>query len=202
MNRFDKIAEIWDENPRRLFLAEQIFKAIEKKIELNPQMKVADIGTGTGLLLIQILPLVGEVYGFDNSEKMLKMLDEKVEKAELSNVKTCLFDADNEEFMQSDFDLFVSSMAFHHIENIDSLLSKIYKAAAKGGKIAIADLETENGSFHTDPDDSIKHLGFDKAQFKEKVENAGFINAQVETIFSLDRENKKFPIFLATAEKK
>lgn len=201
MNRFDKIAEIWDENPRRVYLAKQIFSAIEKKIELNSQMKVADIGTGTGLLLIQVLPLVGEIYGFDNSSQMLRMLEEKINKAELTNVKTCLFNADSEEFEQDDFDLFVSSMAFHHIENIDNLLAKIYNATSKGGKIAIADLEAEDGSFHSEPDDSIKHLGFDKQQFKAKLEKNGFSEVEVETIFSLERENKKFPIFLATAKK-
>ena len=37
-------------------------------------MKVADLGTGTGLLLIHLLPHVKEIHGYDNSAEMFKVL--------------------------------------------------------------------------------------------------------------------------------
>ncbi len=201
MNRFNKIAQIWDANPRRLFMAEEIFNAIRAKIDLQPNMKVADIGTGTGLLLIQFLPYVEKIFGYDNAPEMLKVLAEKTQKAQVFNVETVLFNADNDSFLEKEFDLFVSSMAFHHIQDVENLFVKIYKATKQGRKIAIADLEKEDGTFHSEIDDSIKHFGFEKEHFFAFIENAGFKNIQVETIFSTQREGKSFPIFLATAEK-
>lgn len=200
MNRFDKVADVW-ENSRRMGSAEQIYKAIANKIELTSEMKVADIGTGTGLLLIHILPHIGEISGYDNSAKMLKQLDEKIEKADLKNVKSVFFDADKDKFSEKDYNLLVSSMTFHHIQNVSDFFKEIYSATAKGGQIAIADLETEDGSFHSNPDDSIKHLGFDKSEFKLMIEEAGFVNVEVESIFKLKKDNRDYPIFLATAMK-
>lgn len=200
MNRFDKVAEVW-ENTRRLGSAEQIYKAIAKKLEFSPKMKVADIGTGTGLLLRHILPHIGTIVGYDNSAKMLKQLEEKIVNENLENVKVVFFDADKDKFAEKDFDLMVSSMTFHHILNVGDFFKEMYSATAKGGKIAIADLEPEDGSFHSDFDDSIKHLGFDMLKFKTLIENAGFVNVEVEHIFDLKKDTKDYPIFLATGTK-
>jgi len=201
MNRFDKVAGVWEANPRRLKSAQDVYVNIAKKIDLDKNMKVADLGTGTGLLLIHILPHIKEIDGYDNSAEMMKMLKEKLKTAEITNVKTYLFDADFDEFQDSGYDLMVSSMTFHHIQKVNDFFKKIYSATAEGGQIAIADLETEDGSFHSDMYESIKHLGFDKNEIKQMIVNAGFKNVEVETIFSIPKDGKEYPIFLATGKK-
>lgn len=200
MSKFDEVAKVWDAKPMRLHTAELIYKAVAEKLNLNNKLKVADIGTGTGLLLIHILPHIKEIHGYDNSQEMLNMLNAKIKKAELNNVKSIFFDADSDEFTEN-YDLFVSSMTFHHIENLQSFFRKIYKATNKAGKIAIADLESEDGSFHSQLDETVKHLGFDKHKFTEYIKNAGFKNVVAKTIFEINKQGKKYPVFLATAQK-
>lgn len=201
MYKFDRIAEIWDASPARLKGAEQIYNAISGKIKIQDHMIVADYGTGTGLLLIHIQPYVKQIFGFDNSDNMLKMLDEKVKVAELTNVSRILHDANKHTLPAGKFDLFVSSMTFHHINKVQEFLKEAYNSLIPGGRFAIADLETEDGSFHGEPDETVVHLGFDKTDFLDMMKTAGFRNPTCETIFSIDREDKSFPIFLAYGEK-
>ncbi len=201
MSRFNEIAKNWDAHPRRLLQAEKIFKAIEQKVHLTDTMHVLDIGTGTGLLLMHFITKVGKITGIDNSEGMLQMLKEKSEKAKVNNINFMLFDADRDTLPENTYDLAVSSMTFHHIENIEKLLKNINKSLKSGGKICIGDLETEDGSFHANPDISIKHFGFDKNEFAEIMQNAGFKNVSVQTIFEIEKPERKYPIFLAYGEK-
>ena len=201
MNRFDTFAGVWDEKPERIRGARNIYEAICEKVKISGNETVADYGTGTGLLLIHFQQVVKEIHGYDNSLSMLSELEQKIQNHTLENVKTVYHDADFEDLPSQKFDLFVSSMTFHHISNISEFIGKAYKSLKSGGKFAIADLETEDGTFHSDPDESIKHLGFDKNEFAQIMEKTGFTAVECKTIFSIPKEDKSYNVFLAYGEK-
>jgi cyclopropane fatty-acyl-phospholipid synthase-like methyltransferase len=48
------------------------------------------------------------------------------------------------------FDGLVSSMTLHHVEDLKAFFDVIYTNINDNGFIAIADLETEDGTFHSD----------------------------------------------------
>lgn len=202
MNRFDKIAKDWDAAQRRQKLAQNIYKHIAKKVEFNKKMTVADIGSGTGLLLFNIQPSVKEIIGYDNSGGMLEMLSKKAKDLGAKNVSTVQFNADNESLPENSFDALVSSMTFHHIHDIPAFLKKSYDSLKQGGTFAVADLETEDGSFHgTAANEDVKHFGFDITYFNDRMREAGFKDISVETIFTINREGKEFTVFLAYGKK-
>ena len=91
MNRFDKIAKQWDAAPRRLKLAGNTYTAINDIVNLHSDLKILDIGTGTGLLLMHFITKVKHITGIDNSQGMLDMLNEKAKNAGVSNISTFLF---------------------------------------------------------------------------------------------------------------
>ncbi len=201
MSTFDKTAEIWEAEPRRLASANDIYKAIAQHTSLEQYKSVADYGTGTGLLLIHIQPFVEKITGFDNSKGMLDQLEKKIKKSGLKNITVVFNDADKDELPQEQFDLFVSSMTFHHIQKVEQFIKKAYNSLLPEGKFFIADLESEDGSFHAQSTEGIFHLGFDKEQFALMMKNAGFKNIKTETIFSITKFEKQFPVFLASGQK-
>ncbi len=200
MKIFDKIAKEWDLSSRRVLLAKNTFEAIEKKVPLSDQMELIDIGTGTGLLLINFVDKVKHITGVDNSAGMLEMLKNKLELNKINNVSLKLYEADTESLPENSYDLAVSNMTFHHIIKPNDFLKQVYSSLKPGGKICIADLETEDGTFHNSLD-GVHHFGFDKQVFLNWLQEANFKNPTIETIFEIDKEGKKFPVFLAYGEK-
>jgi ubiquinone/menaquinone biosynthesis C-methylase UbiE len=202
MGRFNELAKEWDAKPRRLLLAENIYKGIKEKVELTKEMKVLDIGTGTGLLLIHMVDEIGQITGVDNSEGMLEMLQEKIEKTNLSNADYFLYDAETDLLPISDYDMVISSMTFHHFTKPNEVLKDVYKSLKPGGRVCIGDLDKEDGSFHSDNlADDVKHFGFEKETFNKWLQEAGFENTSVEEIFRVDKNDTQYPVFLAFGEK-
>lgn len=201
MSKFDEAAKNWDAGQTKNNSAKNIFKGIRKKIKLNNKMKVADIGAGTGLLLMQFVPFVKSIDGFDNSEGMLKELDNKIKDQKQKSCKAILFDADIDDLPQNKYDLIVSSMTFHHINDIDNFATIMYRALKPGGQFAIGDLETEDGSFHSD-NTGVKHFGFEPTKFKTHFTKAGFENVIAERLFSNNKNEKIYNIFLTVGIKK
>jgi len=69
-----------------------------------------------------------------------------------------------------------------------------------GGILAIADLYTEDGSFHG-PGVKV-HWGFDPEKLTKIFRNAGFKKIEYKTCFEVTRESgAKYPVFLMTAQK-
>ena len=58
-------------------------------------------------------------------------------------------------------DLIVSAMTLHHIAEISTLLCSLSRWLRSGGYLALADLDTEDGSFHQDLTD-VHHFGLDR----------------------------------------
>ena len=201
MSSFDKHAKDWDAKPGRIIQTEKIYKSIKQHVVLNPNMLLADIGAGTGLLLSYFAEEVKEISAYDNSQGMLQVLIENLEKKNISNVRTYLFDANTSHLPLKSFDLIISSMTFHHINRVHLFLTNVYRSLKKGGRICIADIETEDGTFHSGDSDNIPHLGFKKSYFEKMLKKANFINTKVTTIFEINKNNKKYPLFLAYGEK-
>jgi ubiquinone/menaquinone biosynthesis C-methylase UbiE len=202
MNRFDKIAKDWDTKPRRVKLAYNIYKAIDKKVRLHKGMNALDIGAGTGLLLMHIQPYVHKITGMDNSNGMLEMLKEKATDHGLGNVDYLLFDADTDELAAEQYDLAVSSMTFHHFSDPENFLKTVFNSLRPGGKLCVGDLDKEDGSFHTDNEAvDVKFFGFDRNEFNQWMINAGFKNTEVENVFEIEKNDRKYPVFLAYGEK-
>ena len=194
---FDTKAKEWDKLPRRVQNALSIAEAIQKRISLHKEMEIIDFGVGTGLLGFEIAKEVKKVYGIDTSKKMLEELKAKNTK-ELS-IEPLFVDI-TKESIDLKVDGIVSSMTLHHIKDLENFFTTIKNNLKEGGFIALADLESEDGSFHTD-NTGVHHFGFDKEELKQIIQNSGFKDVTFETIHTINKPHKDFPIFLLTAFK-
>lgn len=197
IDHFKDRAKEWDKGDIRVNGAKTIADAIQNRITLKPSMKIMDFGVGTGLLGFEIARHVDKVVGVDTSAKMLEKLKEKntpdffIEPWHVDIVKN----PSNEIF-----DGIISSMTLHHVEDLKLFFETIYKNLNDNGFIAIADLESEDGTFHSD-NTGVFHFGFDKEELCEIVLACGFKDVVFENINTINKPHKDFGVFLLSAKK-
>jgi len=204
-SRFDLNAADWDSNPDRAALAMAVSNCIRESLPLEPSMRVMDYGAGTGLVALQMLPVVGEVVAVDTSREMLKVLTQKLVAAKIRKVTTAHCDLQREPFTGAAFDVVVSSMTLHHIKDVAVVLGRLHAALKPGGWLAAADLDPDGGTFHPDPT-GVEHPGFDRAWLRQLMMKIGFVNVSDRTAHRLAREGaggvvREYGVFLITAQK-
>ena len=195
-DHFKDKAREWDRSSRRVQGALKIANAIHDRFVMDKDMQIMDFGTGTGLLGFEIARFVQKVYGVDTSKEMIEQLKEK-NTSELS-LETYHRDIIKEP-IDKEFDGIVSSMTLHHIKDLELFFQTIYKNTKKGGFIAIADLEKEDGTFHSN-NDGVHHFGFEEDKLCNIVKFAGFNDVKFENINTIKKE-QEYGIFLLSAIK-
>lgn len=98
------------------------------------------------------------------------------------------------------YDLIVSSMTLHHITDVPALFRPFARHLRPGGRVALADRDEEDGSFH-DETMSVPHRGFPRERIRAWMADAGFREIHLETATVTRKEGRDYPIFLATAQK-
>jgi 2-polyprenyl-3-methyl-5-hydroxy-6-metoxy-1,4-benzoquinol methylase len=196
--RFNQAAAGWDKGDMRQQIAHSVFQTINSRIALLKTMSIMDFGCGTGLLSFKIAPMVRRVVGIDLSEKMLEQLASKntPECEVIPMVRDILTEP-----LEERFHGIVSSMAIHHVEKIEALFKTFYEHLKPGGFIAIADLEAEDGTFHTHGNEGVHHYGFDKETLRAIIERSGFNQVRFHHVHTVEKESGVYPIFLVTGMK-
>ncbi len=202
---FNKQAGDWDADTSRVKLANDVAEAVIREVPLSSAVKALDFGCGTGLVTLRLQPLVGKITGMDSSSGMLAALEKKVQEQGLTNVDTQLVDFERGDQVSGKFDLIVSSMTLHHIPDTRTVFKLWYDLLLPNGRLAFADLDKEDGSFHPDMT-GVFHLGFDRASLRRLLEDTGFhsvrdTTAAVRSRLVKGQGMREFPIFLFTARK-
>jgi trans-aconitate methyltransferase len=120
----------------------------------------------------------------DSSTGMLEKLTQKLAAAAISNVQTRHWDLEAKPFPEPGFDLVVSSMTLHHLRNVPLVLSRLADILNPGGWLAVADLDSEDGSFHGQADD-VFHHGFERGQIAEWVGQARLGRVSVSDAYTM-----------------
>jgi len=195
---FANKSKSWDMSSRRVQNAKSIAELIVKNIKLSKEMELMDFGAGTGLLSYFIAPFVGKIVAVDNSPSMLGEFESKCDefKCETEIVEKDL----SNNTLDRKFDGIISSMTIHHLEDTLALFHKFYEMLKPGGFIAIADLDSEDGSFHSD-NTGVFHHGFDREVLQEIAEEVGFVDVKFDTASTIKKPHRDFTVFLMTAKK-
>jgi len=196
-DHFDEKAKTWDADEFVRQLSSAIGHAILEHTRLNRQMKVMDFGAGTGLISSHVAPLVDKILAVDISAAML---DRLVAKPELQGKVEAICQNILEQPLAERFDLIMSAMAMHHVEDTARLIQTFAEHLAPGARIALADLDKEDGSFHPADTEGVYHSGFERDSLQGLLEAQGFTDIQFITAHKATRDNgREYPIFLVTA---
>jgi tRNA (cmo5U34)-methyltransferase len=204
MNEFDIKAAGWDQNPMIWNRANAIANEIKRQLPLNNRMTALEFGAGTGVTSFILKDSLKEITLMDNSIEMVKIMDEKIQKTGVKNLKTVNFNLEHENYNVAKFDLIFNQMVLHHISNILDILNKFFNLLNPGGFLALADLYPEDGSFHGEG--FTGHKGFDPIKLSELLSKSGFNNISHRQCFVIYKEisdsvTKQFEVFLLTANR-
>jgi len=195
---FKEKAQDWDATDMIKQLSTGIGRSIIDNVTLHDQMNVMDFGAGTGLITAQIAPLVNKVTAVDISSSMLEQLVAKVglkEKVEI------LCQDILSQPTGAYYDLIMSAMAIHHVEDTDQIIEKFASHLKPGAQIALADLDKEDGTFHPSDVEGVYHDGFERSHFQELLEKHGFKDIGFKTAHRIQKEETTYPVFLVIATK-
>lgn len=206
-NHFDEAAKTWDSEPRRIALMKAVGEAILQEARPTGDMDVLDYGCGTGLVGLYLLPHVRTVTGADSSTGMLDVLRQKLADDGIENMRAVQLDLEHEPVPAERFHIIVTSMTLHHVADIDRVLRAFHVLLLPGGKLCVADLDSEPGVFHTpEAAASVHHHGFERGALKRRLTQVGFgdvrdVTAHVVHRPVQDDPERAFPVFLITAQR-
>jgi 2-polyprenyl-3-methyl-5-hydroxy-6-metoxy-1,4-benzoquinol methylase len=198
MSTFDERAREWDTDDR-IERAEAVARAIHERIPLGRDARIIDIGAGTGLLGLALRTLNGgarELVLAEPSAGMRGVASSKVAAAGLPDVRVIAYDLTSDAPPDGAFDLAVSLMVLHHIEDTHAVLRTVHALLTNEGWMALADLDTEDGTFH-DPDaPGIHHHGFEREHLATLARDAGFTDVATLDAVTIESEGRTYPVFL------
>jgi ubiquinone/menaquinone biosynthesis C-methylase UbiE len=204
MTNFDERAKDWDSDPKKVERARMVAKAVRRSIPLSNDMKALEYGCGTGLLSFALQPDLGSITLADTSQGMLDVLSEKIASAGVTNMHPIRLDLSSDPLPKGRYHITYSLMTLHHVHDARGILGKFYDLLESNGYLLVADLDKEDGSFHTDGTTDV-HKGFDRSELQKWVEAVGFGNVRFSTVYEIkkvvDGKEKMFPVFLMTAQK-
>lgn len=198
IDHFAHKSKSWDMNSRRVQNAKGIGDLIVKNINLDRTMELMDFGAGTGLLSYFVAPHVSKISAVDNSPSMLLEFKNKCDEF---SCETEIIEKDlSTDLLDRKFDGIISSMTIHHLEDTKALFSKLYSMLNEGGFIAIADLDSEDGSFHSDST-GVFHHGFERETLEKQAKEVGFKEIGFELASTINKHHREFTVFLMTGLK-
>ena len=204
MTNFDERAKDWDSDPDKVERARVVAEAIRRAIPLSNEMKALEYGCGTGLLSFALQPYLGQITLADTSQGMLDVLSEKITSAGVKNMHPVRLDLASDPLPAERYDLTYSLMTLHHIHDVNDIVASFRDLLEPNGYLLVADLDQEDGSFHTDGTTDV-HLGFDREKLEKTAKDIGFGNIGFSTVYEIKKkignEQKIFPVFLMTAQK-
>jgi len=205
MTNFDDRAKAWDSNTKKEKRARTVANAIRAAVDIKPGMSALEVGCGTGLLSFALQEDFVSITLTDTSQGMLDVLSEKIKASKAANMHPVRLDLSVDPLPAQKFPVTYSLMVLHHIHDTDGILRRFYDILEPGGWLVVADLDKEDGSFHTDGSTDVHH-GFDRDRLQKRVEAAGFTDVRFSNAYGIkkmiNKEKRNFPIFLMTARKR
>ena len=200
--RFDDEAATWDDDPVHEKRQVAVARAIEEAVSLSPGMSAVDVGGGTGRLSILLADQIGSVVVTDPSAGMVQVAQKRIETAGLGDrLRAVQVDLTTER-LDGAYDVVWSSMALHHVHDLDGLLRSVAGLLVTGGRLCIADLDEDpDGAFHADKVDFDGHHGFDRQRLAEQLAGAGFADVSFVDATTILKDDREFGVFLCTATK-
>ncbi|NNE09787.1 MAG: methyltransferase domain-containing protein [Gemmatimonadetes bacterium] len=164
-------ADRWEGESREVF-RERL--AIVEALAIEPGMRVADVGAGTGLFTGLFARSVGEeghVYAVDISPGFITHIRDKADSLGLENVTAVLSRFTSATLAPASVDLVFLCDTYHHFDDHAAMLASIHSALDTGGRLAVIDFKRIEGESR---EWIMEHTRAGQETFVSEIEAAGF----------------------------
>lgn len=200
---FGEVARDWD-RMRQSYFTEEVRNAAIARAGIDRDSVVADVGTGTGFMLVGIAPLVGKAYGFDNSTEMLEVA--RANLRGLDNVELRTSEGTSLPLPANALHAVFANMYLHHAPDPARAIAEMARVLKPGGRLVITDLDQHPHEWMRDEMADL-WLGFDRRQVEAWYLAAGLIEVKVECAESsccgrsASGEDARISVFVASGTK-
>ncbi len=168
-------------------------------LRILPPLRVADLGSGEGLVSELLARRAKHVIAVDNSEKMVAFGARKAKKIGLTNLEFRLGDLEEPPIEAETMDLAILSQALHHAGDPGRALRSAYRILVPGGQIMILDL-LQHAFKQADALYGDRWLGFTEAELQSWLEEAHFKQIEI-TVVAREEQPPNFQTILAAGVK-
>jgi len=107
-------------------------------IKIKPNLRVLDIGFGTGFPLLELAQRLGEgseIFGVDIWEEAVERTRQKIQERRLKNVTPMIHAAEELPFQNEFFDLVVSNNGLNNVQDLPKVLSEVHRVCKREAQL-------------------------------------------------------------------
>ncbi|MBN1865536.1 MAG: class I SAM-dependent methyltransferase [Victivallales bacterium] len=197
---FDSAAADWDKKAYRAEYYSVLAGHICSAMPLSKKWRALEYGCGTASLSMLLSEKLGSVVCADNSAGMIEEANRRIAERKIRNLSAKSLDIEKDATTAGEYDLIFSSLTLHHVADASGFLARLASMLKIGGWLALADLEEEDGSFHSDC--SVPHKGFSPEVISAQLAELGFCDISSRTVYGIPREHRDYPVFLIAGRKR
>ena len=122
---------------------------------VKPGMSICDMGCGNGFYTVQMAKMVGptgHVYGVDVQPEMLKMLNDRADKAEVTNISPILGTYINPRLPKGKIDLILCVDVYHEFSYPEQMLAAMRDALSPNGTVVLVEFRAEDPNVPIKPE--------------------------------------------------
>ncbi len=168
-------------------------------LRLVPQLVIADLGAGEGLISQLLARNAKQVWCIDNSPRMVEVGTELAKKNDLSNLTYKLGDIEAVPLGDESVDLAILSQALHHARHPQKAIDEAYRILRPGGQLLVLDLAEHDFEKARELYADL-WLGFRESALDHFLKKAKFVKVEVTPV-SKEAVEPYFETLLASGTK-
>ncbi|NQZ97319.1 MAG: metalloregulator ArsR/SmtB family transcription factor [Myxococcales bacterium] len=193
---FDSVGPEWDAL-RKVFNDEALRAHAVARL-VSPRLRVLDVGTGTGILAIELARLGLEVVAIDHSSRMLDAARAKIEAAGDLSVNLRRGEASELPLVDGEVNAAFAHMVVQYLPSPGEAIREMARVVAPGGTVVIVDFLRHTHEWMRE-ELGVTWLGFEPQEIESWFDEAGLGEFRLEVHQGLSQNRDLPATFIASA---
>lgn len=195
---FDAVGPDWD--ALRKVFDDDVLRARAISRLVDPERTVADIGTGTGVLAIELARLGPRVIGIDASRRMLDAARAKIDAEGIGNIELREGDASALPIEDAEVDAAIAHIVLQYLPTPADAVREMARITRRGGVVVVVDFVRHHQDWMRH-ELGVQWQGFAPEDVQDWLSAAGLFDARIEVHEPQGRGRDLPATFVASARR-